>query len=395
MPKPVEYVAKNGAITYHVRLRDRAGRQTTETFRGPTALKEAERFCRTVAAIGGPAAIEHRARRDAADVVEYVPTVREWLDKHVEQLTGVTERTRKDYLSMAKRTWLPMIGPVPLDEVTDTDIARVINALEAKKLADKSIRNARDLLATIFNGAVRKRIIDLNPCDGVRVTRAREHERRSERFLTYPEYLRLLAGIPLAHRPLVILLFGTGLRWSEATALQVRDVRLDAKPPVVRVTKAWKYTPGQPQFVGPPKSAKSRRSVILGAGVADALEPLLNRDPGTLLFTTPRGNPIRHGNWRHRIWVPAVEASGLDPKPRIHDARHTHASWLLEMGASLEQVQDQLGHESILTTRKVYGHLQPAMRLAMADYATRALLPRPTRDDEDESPAPSAIALRP
>jgi integrase len=40
---------------------------------------------------------------------------------------------------------------------------------------------------------------------------------------------------------------------------------------------------------------------------------------------------------------------------------------------SLEQVQDQLGHESILTTRKVYGHLQPAMREALQKAAEAAL----------------------
>ena len=75
-----------------------------------------------------------------------------------------------------------------------------------------------------------------------------------------------------------------------------------------------------------------------------------------------------------RVWVEACKRAGLtSPMPRIHDARHTHASWLIEQGATLEMVQDQLGHESILTTRKVYGHLQPAMRSALAEAATRAM----------------------
>lgn len=375
MPTPRQYVARDGAVTWRVRVRAH-GRETSETFTGPTAKADAERFCRTVAAIGADAAVDHRARTDHADV-DYMPTVREWLTTHTQQLTGVTERTRLDYKAMAKRTWLPTLGGVALDAVDAATVARTINALEAKGLSAKSIANAHGLLSGLFKSALRAGHVTSNPCEGVRLPRAREHERRDERFLTYDEYLRLLDKVPKAHRPLVVLLFGTGLRWSEATALQVRDVRASGKPPVVRVTKAWKATPGQPRQIGPPKSAKSRRSVILGGPVVDVLEPLLDRPGDALLFATPRGKAIHHGNWRTRVWVPAIEAAGLDPAPRVHDARHTHASWLLEMGATLEQVQDQLGHESILTTRKVYGHLQPAMQAQMLDYATRALLPRP------------------
>jgi integrase len=388
MPKAVEYVAKDGTVSWRVRVRAH-GKYTSETFRSEAL---AVRFCNTVVAIGPDAAVDHRARTDPRDR-DYVPTVAEWLERHVEQLTGVTERTRMDYRAMAKRTWLPHLGDVTLDVVDRETVARVVNALERQGLSAKSIANAHSLMSATFTSAALAGHIPVNPCMGIRLPRAREQDRRDERFLTYREYLRLLACFPREHRPLVAFLFGTGLRWSEATALQVRDVAGNARPPVVRVTKAWKSTPGKPREVGPPKSLKSRRSVILGQGVLTAIEPLLERAPDAFLFAAPKGGPLHHGNWRYRYWVPAITRARLIPAPRIHDARHTHASWLLEMGASLEQVQDQLGHESILTTRKVYGHLQPAMRLAMADYATRALLPRPTR--ADESPAPGAIALRP
>lgn len=70
--------------------------------------------------------------------------------------------------------------------------------------------------------------------------------------------------------------------------------------------------------------------------------------------------------------------------PRIHDARHTHASWLLSAGATLEQVQDQLGHESILTTRKVYGHLLPETRNRLADALNAAMSPHPALDAPEE-----------
>jgi integrase len=382
VPKVITYRAKDGTTTYRVRVRDALKRQTTETF---NTKREAERFALLVKAEGGPAAIAMRARRDTAST-EYVPSLREWLPQYIEQLTGVTDRTRLDYAAMAKRTFLPILGDLPLDAIDRSAVAKTINKLEAQGLAAKSIANAHGLLSAVMGSAVMADLIPTNPCHRMRLPRSGEHERRDERFLTHEEYGRLIAAVPEAHRPLVVLLFGTGLRWSEATALQVRDVTLGS-PPTLRVVKAWKSTPGQPRQIGEPKSKKSRRTVMLARQVVEALEPLLDRPGDELLFVGARGAPVYHGSWRDRVWVPACIAAGLaTPKPaprsrvkwtfdgpRIHDARHTHASWLIEQGASLEMVQDQLGHESILTTRKVYGHLQPAMRNALAEAATRAM----------------------
>lgn len=371
MPTPKEYVARDGTRTWRVRIRAH-GRETSETF---TTRQAAEKFCRQVAAVGAEQAIAYRARTDPQSD-DYVPTLGQWLHRHVSELTGVTERTRLDYVSMARRTWLPLLGEMPVDGIDRRTIARTVNALEAQGLAAKSIRNAHALLSSVMTSAVLAGDIDTNPCVKMRLPRAREDERRDERFLTWAEYENLIDCVPTEYKPLVGLMFGTGLRWSEITALQVRDVVADGRPPTVRVTKAWKRTPGKGVHIGPPKSPKSRRSVLPSRAALDLIEPLLDRPPNDLLFQTERGRPIHHANFRIRVWVPACQAAGLDPLPRIHDARHTHASWLLEMGATLEQVQDQLGHESILTTRKIYGQLQPAMQSSLYDAASRAMQPR-------------------
>jgi hypothetical protein len=64
-------------------------------------------------------------------------------------------------------------------------------------------------------------------------------------------------------------------------------------------------------------------------------------------------------NWfRRSIWAPATQAAGLGFKPRVHDLRHAHASWLLAGGADLQVVKERLGHASIATTQK-YLHTLP------------------------------------
>jgi integrase len=64
-------------------------------------------------------------------------------------------------------------------------------------------------------------------------------------------------------------------------------------------------------------------------------------------------------NWfRRSIWTPACQTARLGFKPRPHDLRHAHASWLLAGGADLQVVKERLGHASIATTQK-YLHALP------------------------------------
>ena len=50
--------------------------------------------------------------------------------------------------------------------------------------------------------------------------------------------------------------------------------------------------------------------------------------------------------------LPAVKASGVDFSVRVHDLRHTHASWLLAGGADLKSVMERMGHSQSQTTQK-------------------------------------------
>ena len=78
--------------------------------------------------------------------------------------------------------------------------------------------------------------------------------------------------------------------------------------------------------------------------------------PG-LVFPAPMGGPIDDGNFRWRVWNPAVEAAGIRRfPPKV--MRHTAASWLVQDGVPLYDVQALLGHESFATTTR-YAHLAP------------------------------------
>ncbi len=68
----------------------------------------------------------------------------------------------------------------------------------------------------------------------------------------------------------------------------------------------------------------------------------------------------------NNVWRPSCAAAGLDPRPRLHDLRHSHASWLLAGGADLQVVKERLGHGSIATAGKYLHTLPTADETAIA-----------------------------
>jgi len=147
----------------------------------------------------------------------------------------------------------------------------------------------------------------------------------------------------LRDRALLELLYGCGLRASEACGLRIADV--DADGGTVRVTG---------------KGGKER-IVPLGGAAADALgrylrtgRPRLGRPATDRVFVSVRGRPLGPTDVR-RALRRELDAAGLAQRPP-HALRHTFATHLLEHGADLRSIQELLGHASVGTTQ-VYTHV--------------------------------------
>ncbi|MHC4060390.1 MAG: tyrosine-type recombinase/integrase [Planctomycetota bacterium] len=69
---------------------------------------------------------------------------------------------------------------------------------------------------------------------------------------------------------------------------------------------------------------------------------------------------------RVKVFQPLLEKANL-PKIRIHDIRHTYASLLLQAGAPIHYVKEQLGHSTIATTVDLYGHIAPGVNRETLD----------------------------
>jgi integrase len=160
--------------------------------------------------------------------------------------------------------------------------------------------------------------------------------------------------------PLVIVAAYTGLRPSEWTALEWKDI--DRAEVVLRVERAYSYG-----LIKPPKTKGSRRRVPLPARTTEALETLPRRIDTRLVFPGPRGSYIDLRNWRKREWRPALEASGvwtpppkgqpvLVPCSRPYDLRHSYAAWSLAAGIPAHDLSRYMG-SSLRMIDLTYGHL--------------------------------------
>jgi integrase len=89
-------------------------------------------------------------------------------------------------------------------------------------------------------------------------------------------------------------------------------------------------------------------------------------EPDALVFTAPKGGPLRVIAFRARIWRPATKSAGLDGL-RIHDLPHTAVALWIAAGANPKEVAARVGHTSVSFTLDRYGHLYPESDAALRD----------------------------
>jgi integrase len=120
---------------------------------------------------------------------------------------------------------------------------------------------------------------------------------------------------------------------------------------------------------GTPKNHRSR-VVIVPTFLAERLGAHMDGlGSDDLVFQSPRGQPLRTGNFANRVWKPAVADCELDGL-RIHDLRHSAVSLMISSGAQVKAVQRALGHASAAITLDVYAGLFDDDLEALADAMT-------------------------
>jgi len=286
---------------------------------------------------------------------DYVTGV--WLpSKHVETSTLAAYRSYLD------KHFLPTFGAVAMGKILPSHVQRWVTTATETGLSAASVRKYHTMLSSIFERALRDRVVTFNPCEHTELPKV---VKKKARTLTPAEYDAILAALPEQHRLMVETAINTGLRWGELIALKPRHLdlikrKLTVEETVVEVSIKNSPT-GQRMLTKPyPKDNEPRTLGLPVDLVARLGDWITSRElePSDLLFATRDGTPISRNTFRTRIWRPAIKASGVDFDVRVHDLRHAHASWLLAGGSDLKSVMDRMGHAQITTTQK-YLHALP------------------------------------
>jgi integrase len=198
-------------------------------------------------------------------------------------------------------------------------------------------------------------------CDPIRLTTPTRSPERRTNYLTPEEAERLLEAAAPHLKPLLLFLIGTGARLSEALELEWRDVDLEGARVILWRTKSGK-----------------RRNVVLPPRVVAALSDLPR--PVENVFLTHNGLPYsdaerRHGGQIKTGFKNALRRAGLPRTLRVHDLRHTWASWHYVLNTDPLRLMVDGGWTSLRMVER-YAHL---MKVGFED-AIRAFYTRPIRD---------------
>lgn len=267
----------------------------------------------------------------------------------------INEKTRIGYRSLLDSRILPTFGRARLVNIDRSMLESWVRGMAEDELSPSRIRQAHQCLAAILEQAVDEGLIGRNPARRVELPRLLQPDHR---YLTADQVTRLADAMPsLEHQTMVYVLAYGGLRWGELAALgrgrvDVLRRRLDIKDSIIEIS-------GHLSF-GTPKTYQTR-TVQLPASVATMVGRHLENvadDPTSLVFTAPRGGPLRYSNTRRGVWNPARSRAGADLQDITpHHLRHTCASLMRAAGADVKAIQQQLGHQTATVTLNTYTHL--------------------------------------
>ena len=228
------------------------------------------------------------------------------------------------------------LGKLPLDQIKHEHIVSVMTTASTK-LADASCNRLLALLRYMFNLALRWKIAGIieNPTLGYEKKKLSNFR---ERYLTAEETQRLIKQVKSSANPMlkyiVPMLLLTGARKREV---------LDARWEDIDFQRAfWRI---------PSTKSGSERHVPLSPAAID----LLNEIPKCCDYIFANPSTLKPYDCVHSAWNTTRVRAGLKDV-RMHDLRHSFASFLVNEGCSLYEVQKILGHSSGAMTQR-YSHL--------------------------------------
>src|SRR3954465_13044260 len=223
----------------------------------------------------------HDSSRGQVTFAEYVETV--WLpSKQVETSTLAAYRSYLD------KHFIHTFGRRPMGKILPSEIQRWVTTALENGLSAASVRKYHTMLHSVFERALRDRVVTVNPCAHTELPKV---IKKKARTLTPAQYVAILAALPAQHRLMVETAINTGLRWGELIALKPRHLDLIKRQLMVEETVvevSIKNSPtGARMLTKPYPKDNQARAMGLPADLVDQLAAHITDrrlKPGDLLF---------------------------------------------------------------------------------------------------------------
>lgn len=281
----------------------------------------------------------------------------------VAERPNLRPKTIQLYNGLVRIHIVPTLGKLMVPDITEAYVRRWRKNLLDSGVGSVTVAKAYRLLKAILGTAVDDGLIRRNPC---RIKGAGQERSPERPVLTVRQVFDLADVIDRRYRLLILLAVFGSLRWGELAAL--RRQHIDLANGAIRIEAAVVELVDGSLVTGPPKSPASRRIVsipaFLLADVEAHLEQFTRPGDDSLVFTGPKGAPLRRGNFT-RAWRKATTSAGLTGV-HFHDLRHTGNTMAAEAGASLRELMDRMGHSS-MRAALIYQHRTAQRDKMLAD----------------------------
>ena len=292
--------------------------------------------------------------RQDANNKRAVPTLTEFMEEQYipyqkERIRG-WERQRDLFRNHLK----PVYGNKRLDKVSLHSVQQFLTSLRNKGYAASTCNHPIRVIRHAMALAHKWGIIETNQLASLSLLR---EENQVNNIMTDSELKRLVHVLKTDKNKMVgsvcLFLLSTGCRVNESLAARWEHFDLDRR-----------------NWTIPAEHSKSRkiRSIPLNDQAVSILENLGTRGKYDHPFIGRRGKPL---TTIHKVWTRLRRDAGL-PHLRLHDLRHQYASFLINQGRTLFEIQQILGHSDPSVTMR-YAHLSTMSLQAAADSASDAI----------------------
>jgi len=344
-------------------------RNNTKSHSGPTSPKEKKQIVQ--------AKIQAQAE-EAARLERERVTLNQFFDGQYTVHSSVNKKaTSVKRERILYKNWIkPMIGDMPMKDISPFHIEKLKSHMKAQKQSERSTEYALALIRQIYNVAILYGVhAGVTPLKGVKIPKP---DNKRERYLTKKEANTLLTQLEAKSKDvhdMALLSLLAGLRFGEIANLTWADVGLKGRILLIRDAKA------------------GTRHAFLTEQLVEMFKKRKQGKPSELVFKKREENELKDGNKVPRIsptFSRAVDDLKLndgidDPRLKVtfHSLRHTFASWLVEEGIDLYAVQKALGHKTNIMTQR-YAHISDSRLRFAADTLGQAWEKEKAKKEENK-----------